>query len=115
MLKDLKLNITFLDHDGSLVPKISSLESEHIQILDSFLRNNAVEVLNTSDNSIIIYTKLYSYTEMKENNVIDYHPGYNIRSFFLRFKELIRFIDRCSYYMIRPFLSEDEIIDDLFE
>jgi hypothetical protein len=51
---------------------------------------------------------------MEENNVIDFHPGYNIRSFFLRFKELIRFVDRSSYNLIRPFLSEDENIDDLF-
>jgi hypothetical protein len=114
MLEYLKLNITFQDHDGSVVPIISSLETEHIQILESLLKNDAVEVLCTSNNSILVYTKLYSSTEMEENNVIDFHPGYNIRSFFLRFKELIRFVDRSSYNLIRPFLSEDENIDDLF-
>lgn len=49
---------------------------------------------------------------MESNNVMDFHPGYNIRS-FLKFRELVEFIDITSYNEIRPFLADDEMIDDL--
>lgn len=82
MFDDLTIDITFIEYNCSVLPLISSSSPEQISILDTFLKNNAVEVLNASNNSILIYTKLYSREEMESINAINFHPGYTIRSFF---------------------------------
>jgi hypothetical protein len=107
------LYIEFIEYEGSIVPQIRSNQYEQMKQLEEHLREKGVEVLSKNE-KLVIYTKLYTAEEMIQNNVGEFHQGYNIKTFFENFKELVRFIDKFNYDIYKEFLSEEENIDHLF-
>jgi len=113
---DQPLVITFVEHDGSVIPRIcqpgSDTKSTKMTNLYKYLTSNGVEILIDGP-CFKIYTKLYSKKQMEKMGASGFHAGYNIRTFFEKFPELIKYIDVKSYDEIKFFLSEKETIDDL--
>ena len=109
--KDIKL--TLIEYEGSLVPEFIFKSEIEMQKIAEILRNEGAEVLNTDTNVFIVYTKLYTDEEMFENSVEAFHKGYNIRTFFEKFKEFLPLIDPENYENVKIFLSEEENIEEL--
>jgi hypothetical protein len=106
------LKILFEIYEDSIVPVIYSKNSDTLTQLNEHLTNNSVEVIKRKC-SLLIYTKLYTDKEMNDMKAGSFHPGFNIKTFFEKFPDLIKYIDLDSYSKIKDFLSENEIIDDL--
>ena len=94
--------ITFVIHNGSVLPQICSKEKDKLEQLKKDLKEKAVEILDVDDKCMKIYTKLYG--EEEEGHQEGFHSGYSIKTFFETFDYLKKYIDRTSYNQYKEFI-----------
>jgi hypothetical protein len=100
------LSISFVNHDGSLVPLLTGPDEPLMQYVE-YLRDNSVEILSRSD-GFVIYVKQYNQQEQSANTggQYDFHRGFTLSSFLERFPETIGILTENP--LENPFIDEDE-------
>ncbi|EWS73178.1 hypothetical protein TTHERM_000794599 (macronuclear) [Tetrahymena thermophila SB210] len=100
------LEIRFIEHDGSLVPKLFRASNGLIKQL----RENGAEILNDNitGGEYIIYVQ--QYTEEEQNaldNCEGFHRGFTIKSFFEANSQLIQYINKENLAEFQFFFDQE--------
>eukprot|EP00536_Pseudo-nitzschia_multiseries_P004113 jgi/Psemu1/284878/fgenesh1_pg.67_\ len=101
-------SVALCEHGGGIVPVLTGFSELEVQRL----REASVELLNLPEGKHLVYTKEYTEEEQHANlggDDLDFHPGYDLVSFFVAFPELVRWLEQGTVTEFAPFLTPDEL------